>query len=94
MCVLFAAAAAMDFCISFFIIFAAVHEGLADRRLCQFQSVRMDTSIFAATIFSFSRVSEPPVRPHGNRIHHTFAGMSSRDKSQPMRDPLACVRAH
>jgi len=58
-CVLFAAAAASDFCNSFFGIFAASHEGLVCRSLCQFQIARILTSNLAAALHSLARVKVP-----------------------------------
>ena len=59
-CVLFAAAAAMEFFISFFGIFSASQDWLVCSSLCQFQMVRIDTANLSATCCSFWRVKEPP----------------------------------
>ena len=76
------------FCISFFIIFAAVHEGLADRRLRQFQSVRMGTPIIAATSLSLSRVSEPP-----NSLSTSRNLASSNVRSRPPLPSMLAIRS-
>ena len=62
-CILFAAAAALVFCITFFIIFAAGYEALVCRSLCQFQSARFATAILSARFCSLGRVQAPTNSP-------------------------------